>query len=278
MYKNVFLVFCLFLILSCSGTGNNKKIEAIIPPDEKMAKIYKEALEELNDAQPFVAAKKFLEAERAYPQSDWAAKSAVMASYSYYLINFYSDAIQVAERYIKTYPKDKFIPYAHYIIAMCYFEQILDEKKDLGPLLMSQQKLLFIYENFPRTDYALDASYKLELINDQLAKKEMYIGRYYMKTEKWIAAINRFKTVVKKYETSVYVEEALHRLVEIYYRIGLIEEAKKTAAVLGYNYQSSRWYKRSYKLFNKEYAEIEKQMKKKKKTSLIKEKIKGLFE
>ena len=278
MYKNIFLVFCLFLILSCSGIGDNKKIESIIPPDEKMAKIYKEAVEELNEGQAYLAAKKFLEAERAYPQSDWAAKSAVMASYSYYLINFYSDAIQVAERYIKTYPKDKFIPYAHYIIAMCYFEQILDEKKDLGPLLMSQQKLLFIYENFPNTDYALDAAYKLELINDQLAKKEMSIGRYYMKTEKWIAAINRFKTVVKKYDTSVYVEEALHRLVEIYYRIGLIEEAKKTAAVLGYNYQSSRWYKRSYKLFNKEYAEIEKQMKKKKKTSLIKEKIKGLFE
>jgi len=278
MYKNIFLVFCLFLILSCSGIGDNKKIESIIPPDEKMAKIYKEAVEGLNEGQAYLAAKKFLEAERAYPQSDWAAKSAVMASYSYYLINFYSDAIQVAERYIKTYPKDKFIPYAHYIIAMCYFEQILDEKKDLGPLLRSQQKLLFIYENFPRTDYALDASYKLELINDQLAKKEMSIGRYYMKTEKWIAAINRFKTVVKNYDTSVYVEEALHRLVEIYYRIGLIEEAKKTAAVLGYNYQSSRWYKRSYKLFNKEYAEIEKQMKKKKKTSLIKEKIKGLFE
>ena len=278
MYKNVFLVFCLFLILSCSGTEDKEKIEAIIPSDEKMAKIYKEALEELNDAEAYVAAKKFLEAERAYPQSDWAAKSAVMASYSYYLINFYSEAIQVAERYIKTYPKDQFIPYAHYVIAICYFEQILDEKKDLGPLLTSQQKLLFIYENFPNTDYALDASYKLELINDQLAKKEMSIGRYYMKSEKWIAAINRFKTVVKKYDTSVYVEEALHRLVEIYYRIGLIEEAKKTAAVLGYNYQSSEWYKRSYKLFNKEYAKREKQMKKKKKTRLIREKIKSLFE
>ena len=278
MYKNIFLVFCLFLILSCSGSEGNKKIETTIPSDEKMAKIYKEALEEFNDSQAFVAAKKFLEAERAYPQSEWAAKSAVMASYSYYLINFYPEAIQTAERYIKTYPKDKFIPYAHYIIAMCYFEQILDEKKDLGPLLMSQQKLLFIYENFPETDYALDASYKLELINDQLAKKEMSIGRYYMKTEKWIAAINRFKTVVKEYDTSVYVEEALHRLVEIYYRIGLTEETKKTAAVLGYNYQSSQWYKRSYKLFNKEYAKREKKMKKKKRTSLIKEKIKGLFE
>ena len=278
MYKNIFLVFCLFLIFSCSGTEDNKKIEAFIPSDEKMAKIYKEAIEEFNDSQLYVAAKKFLEAERAYPQSEWAAKSAVMASYSYYLINFYSEAIQNSERYIKSYPQDQFIPYAHYIIAMCYFEQILDEKKDLGPLLMSQEKLLFIYENFPETDYALDASYKLELINDQLAKKEMSIGRYYMQTEKWIAAINRFKNVVKDYDTSVYVEEALHRLVEIYYRIGLIEEAKKTAAVLGYNYQSSKWYKRSYKLFNKEYAKREKKMKRKKKTSLIKEKIKGLFE
>jgi len=278
MYRNIFLVFCFFLIFSCSGTEDNKKIEITIPSDEKMAAIYKEALKEFNDDQAYVAAKKFLEAERTYPQSEWAAKSAIMASYSYYVINFYSDAIQIAERYIKTYPKDKLIPYAHYIIAMCYFEQILDEKKDLGPLLMSQQKLLFIYENFPNTDYALDASYKLELINDQLAKKEMYIGRYYMKTEKWIAAINRFKTVVQEYDTSVYVEEALHRLVEIYYRIGLIEEAKKTAAVLGYNYQSGEWYKRSYKLFNKEYAKREKKMKKKKRTSLIKEKIKGLFE
>ena len=278
MYKNIFLVFCLFLIFSCSGTEDNKKIETVVPSDERMAKIYKEAIEEFNDSQLYVAAQKFLEAERAYPQSEWAGKSAIMASYSYYLINFYSDSIQIAERYIKTYPIDKFIPYAHYIIAMCYYEQILDEQKDLGPLLMSQQKLLFIYENFPETDYALDASYKLELINDQLAKKEMSIGRYYMKTEKWIAAINRFKTVVQKYDTSVYVEEALHRLVEIYYRVGLIEEAKKTAAVLGYNYQSGEWYKRSYKLFNKEYAKREKKMKKKKRTSLIKEKIKGLFE
>ena len=275
MYKNIFLVFCLFLILSCSGTGDNKKIESIIPPDEKMAKIYKEAVEGLNEGQAYLAAKKFLEAERAYPQSDWAAKSAVMASYSYYLINFYSDAIQVAERYIKTYPKDKFIPYAHYIIAMCYFEQILDEKKDLGPLLMSQQKLLFIYENFPRTDYALDASYKLELINDQLAKKEMYIGRYYMKTEKWIAAINRFQNIVKNYEETPYIEEALHRLVEIYYKIGLEEDSKSAAAVLGYNYGSGEWYKKSYAVFNKNYKK--KKIKKKKK-SFIKRKIKALFE
>ena len=223
MYKNIFLVFCIFLIFSCSGTEDNKKIETVVPSDERMAKIYKEAIEEFNDSQLYVAAQKFLEAERAYPQSEWAGKSAIMASYSYYLINFYSDSIQIAERYIKTYPRDKFIPYAHYIIAMCYYEQILDEQKDLGPLLMSQQKLLFIYENFPETDYALDASYKLELINDQLAKKEMSIGRYYMKTEKWIAAINRFKNVVKDYDTSVYVEEALHRLVEIYYHRRLVE-------------------------------------------------------
>ena len=275
MFKNILLIFCFFVFLSCSGP-DNLKIEPSLSPDQKMIDLYEEGFEELKDGQGLVAARKFLAAEDTYPQSVWAAKSAIMAAYSYYLINFYDEAVQTSERYIKTYPKNKFIPYAYYLIAICYFEQILDERKDIAPLLKAQKKFLFITENFSETDYAMDAAYKLALIDDQLAKKEMHIGRYYMKTEKWIAAINRFKTVVDKYETSIYVEEALHRLVEIYYKIGLVEEAKKTAVVLGYNYQSGEWYKRTYKIFNKKYSEKEKS--KKKKTSLIKEKIKALFE
>ena len=275
MFKNILLIFCFFVFLSCSGP-DNLKIEPSLSPDQKMIDLYEEGFEELKDGQGLVAARKFLAAEDTYPQSVWAAKSAIMAAYSYYLINFYDEAVQTSERYIKTYPKNKFIPYAYYLIAICYFEQILDERKDIAPLLKAQKKFLFITENFSETDYAMDAAYKLALIDDQLAKKEMHIGRYYMKTEKWIAAINRFKTVVDKYETSIYVEEALHRLVEIYYKIGLVEEAKKTAVVLGYNYQSGEWYKRTYKIFNKKYSEKEKS--KKKKTSLIREKIKALFE
>ena len=275
MFKNILLIFCFFVFLSCSGP-DNLKIEPSLSPDQKMIDLYEEGFEELKDGQGLVAARKFLEAEDAYPQSVWAAKSAIMAAYSYYLINFYDEAVETSARYTKTYPKDKLVPYAHYLIAICYFEQILDEKKDIAPLLKAQKKFLFITENFSETDYAMDAAYKLALIDDQLAKKEMYIGRYYMKTKKWIAAINRFNTVVDKYETSIYVEEALHRLVEIYYKIGLVEEAKKTAVVLGYNYQSGEWYKRTYKIFNKKYVENEKS--KKKKTSLIKEKIKAIFE
>ena len=156
---------------------------------------------------------------------------------------------------------------------MCYYEQILDEKKDLQPLLKAKEKFEFIIQTYPSTDYATDARFKMDLITDQLAAKEMSIARFYMKTEKWIAALNRLKTVVEKYDKTVFVEEALHRLVEVYYKIGLVEEAKQAAAILGYNYQSSRWYERSYKVFNKKYKT--KKIKKKKEMGLIRRKIKN---
>ena len=159
---------------------------------------------------------------------------------------------------------------------MCYYEQILDEKKDLRPLLQAKKKFEFILINFPETDYAIDSSFKLDLIIDQLAAKEMSIARYYMKIQKWIPALNRLKTVVEKYDKTIFIEEALHRLVEVYYKLGLVEEAKHAAAILGYNYQSSQWYERSYKVFNKKYKS--KKIKKKKEMGLIRKKIKGLFE
>ena len=188
------------------------------------------------------------------PQDKWASKASLMAGYADYSRNAYSNAIFALERHMKIYPADKNIPYAHYLIAMCYYEQILDEKKDLGPLLKAKEKFEFIMKVYPNTDYATDARFKIDLIIDQLAAKEMSIARFYMKTEKWIPALNRLKIVTEKYERTIFVEEALHRLVEVYYRLGLLEEAKQAASILGYNYQSGEWYKKSYKVFNKKYT------------------------
>tara|TARA_B100000949_G_scaffold147529_1_gene129571 strand:- start:40 stop:639 length:600 start_codon:yes stop_codon:yes gene_type:complete len=199
-----------------------------------------------------------------------------MAGYADYSRNAYSNAIFALERHMKIYPADKNIPYAHYLIGMCYYEQILDEKKDLEPLLKAKEKFEFVMQEYPNTDYATDARFKIDLIIDQLAAKEMSIARYYMKTEKWIPALNRLKIVVNNYDQTIFVEEALHRLVEVYYRLGLLEEAKQAASILGYNYQSGDWYKRSYKVFNKKYST--KKIKKEKEMGLIRRKIKSLFE
>ena len=276
MFK-VFLILLLsvFLLLACSKKNNT---EIVSEPTEKemVVAIYAEAVDALKKGDAFYAAKKFKEAESLLPQSKWAAKASLMASYAEYSRNAFSNSIFGLERHIANYPADKNIPYAHYLIAICYYEQILDEKKDLQPLVQAKEKFEFIILTYPETDYATDARFKLDLIIDQLAAKEMSIARYYMKTEKWIPALNRLKIVVEKYDKTVFVEEALHRLVEVYYKIGLVEEAKQAAAILGYNYQSGTWYERSYKVFNKKYKT--KKIKKTKEMGLIRRKIKGLFE
>ena len=276
MFK-VFLILLLsvFLLLACSKKNNT---EIVSEPTEKemVVAIYAEAVDALKKGDAFYAAKKFKEAESLLPQSEWAAKASLMASYAEYSRNAFSNSIFGLERHIANYPADKNIPYAHYLIAICYYEQILDEKKDLQPLVQAKEKFEFIILTYPETDYATDARFKLDLIIDQLAAKEMSIARYYMKTEKWIPALNRLKIVVEKYDKTVFIEEALHRLVEVYYKIGLVEEAKQAAAILGYNYQSGKWYERSYKVFNKKYKT--KKIKKTKEMGLIRRKIKGLFE
>ena len=268
------LILSTFLLLSCSKKINKEVISE--PTDkEKAISIYTEAVESLNVGDAYYAGQKFKEVEMLVPQSKWAAKASLMASYSEYSRNAYSNAVFALERHIKNYPADKNIPYAHYLIAMCYYEQILDEKKDLQPLLQAREKFEFITQTYPNTDYATDARFKIDLIVDQLAAKEMSIARYYMKTEKWIPALNRLKTVVEIYDTTVFVEEALHRLVEVYYRIGLEDEARKAASILGYNYKSGEWYKKSYKVLNKNYKLHKK---KKKRMDLVRQKIKSLFE
>ena len=271
------LLLSVFLLFSCSKKNDLEiSSDSIEIEEEKARAVYIEALEALKKGDSFYARKKFKEVEGMLPQSEWATKASLMASFADYSRNAYSDSIFGLERHINNYPADKNIPYAHYLIAMCYYEQILDEKKDLGPLLNAKKKFEFIILDYPETDYAIDARFKLDLIIDQLAAKEMSIARYYMKTEKWIPALNRLKIVVEKYDKTVFIEEALHRLVEVYYNIGLVEEAKQAAAILGYNYQSGTWYERSYKVFNKEYKT--KKIKKTKEMGLIRRKIKGLFE
>ena len=276
MLKNLLILFLsIFLLFSCSKKNNQKVISE--PTEEEIAtKIYIEAVEALKEGDAFYAGKKFKEVEILMPQGEWASKASLMASYSDYSRNAYVNAIFNLERHINIYPADKNIPYAHYLIAMCYYEQILDEKKDLQPLLSAKEKFEFIMKTYPDTDYGTDARFKIDLIVDQLAAKEMSIARFYMKTEKWIPALNRLKIVVEKYDTTVFIEEALHRLVEVYYRLGLTEEAKQAASILGYNYKSGEWYEKSYKIFNKKYKT--KKIKKKKEMGLIRKKIKSLFE
>jgi len=270
----------LFILLFLNSCGKEEKEISIIKEnrqDLELVATYKDAYKALDEGDPFFAAKKFLEAELLYPQSEWAPKSALMASYSYYMQNYYAEALANLERYLKTYPTDKNLDYAHYLIAMCYYETIEDEKRDSEPLIQAQKKFSFIVKNYPNTDFALDAKFKLDLIQDLLASKEMYLGRHYIKKEKWIAAMNRFKTVIKKYDQTIFVEEALHRLVEINYKLGLTGESQKYATILGYNYLSSDWYKKSYKIFNQDYSGQIKKPIKKDKRSVI-DKFKKLFD
>ena len=272
----ILLIILGILLISCS---KEEKISAIEEEniEAQMIEAFKEGYKELNEGDSLYAAKKFNEAELLYPQSLWAPKAAIMAAYSYYSDSYYGDAISEIERYLKTYPNHKNIDYAQFILAMCYYETIIDEKRDLEPLIKAKRQFEFIMNNFPNTDYSMDAKFKIDLINDKLAGKEMFIGKHYLKKKKWIPAINRFKKIVEDYSTTVYVEEALHRLVEIHYTIGLKQESEKYAKLLGYNYQSSEWYKESYKVFNKEYKIKKKMVKKKSKKGLIWRKFKSLF-
>ena len=277
--KKLYLIFFLFLFIlnSCAKEKNEVSVIKETKQDLEIITAYKDAYNALEQGDPFFAAKKFLEAELLFPQSKWAPKSALMASYSFYLQNYYSEALLNLERYLKTYPKDKDLAYAHYLIAICYYETIEDEKRDSGPLIKSKEKFIYVIENYPNTDFALDAKFKLDLIQDILASKEMYIGRHYISKGKYIAAINRFKKIIEEYDQTIFVEEALHRLVEINYKIGLIEESKKYAELLGYNYLSSEWYKKSYKIFNQDYKINIKDKTKKDKKRII-ERFKELFD
>ena len=276
-FINILIVLSLLSFLSC--TKKEEKVEIIIDDviETQMLESYKKGLKALDEGDALYAARHFTDAELLFPQSEWAPQSLLMAAYSYYSQDYFADAIAELERFIKTYPQSNRLDYAYFLLATCYYEKIIDEKKDLEPLIKAKETFKFVIQEYPNTDFALDAKFKLNLIDETLAGKEMYIGRYYIKKEKWIAAINRFKYVLDNYNSTIYIEEALHRLVELHYKIGLIEESKKYAAVLGYNYQSGEWYEVSYQIFNKEFEPKDNSIKPKKGNFIFK-KFKNLFE
>ena len=256
MGNSVYTILIIFLVVSLTSCNSKQEKISILETGNleiQMIDAYKDAYKELEKGDVIYAAKKFNEAELLYPQSEWAPKSVLLAAYSFYSQNYYDEALSELDRFFKKYPKHPNTDYAHFLYAMCYYENIVDEKKDLEPLLISKKRFELIIQNYPSTDFAQDAKFKIDLINDILASKEIYLGKYYLKKKKWSAAINRFKNILEFYSTTIYIEEALHRLVETNYKIGLTQEAEKYANLLGYNYQSSEWYEQSYKIFNRDY-------------------------
>ncbi|WP_440652886.1 outer membrane protein assembly factor BamD [Candidatus Pelagibacter sp. HIMB1542] len=273
--KFLFLIISVMAIFSCSKDQVTNSVINEKSLDLQLLEAYKEGALSLEAGDVLYAAKKFNEAEILYPQSEWAPKSSLMAAYSYYSQDYYLDAIEELIRFKKVYPKHKDSDYANYLLGICYYEQIVDEKKDLNSIRKAKAQFNFLINNYPNSEYSTDAEYKIDYINEILASKEMYIGRYYFNKKKWIPAINRFRSVIDDYDTSIYVEEALYRLVEIYYTLGLDQEAQKYAFTLGYNYQSSKWYEKSYEILNKSYK-IEKLNKNKKEKSIL-NKVKSLI-
>ena len=270
----IFVIFYLFLT-SCSKEELKSEVIEEKEISLQMIDAYEEGLIALEDQDGLTAAKKFSEAELLFPQSKWAPRASLMAAYSYYSYNYYPDAIYELERFLKTYPDHPSTDYAYYLLGISYYDQIVDETKDLGAITKSKKYFEYVINNFPNTDYAIDSKFKLDLIEEVLASKEMYLARYYFDKQKWIPSINRFKNVVQNYNDSIFIEEALYRLVEIHYILGSEEEAKKYAYLLGYNYQSSEWYEKSYKIFNKNYKAPKIQLKNNKKNKSLIEKIKS---
>ena len=281
MKKIYNIVFILIFVLNVSCSKDIKRKSIIIEKnlDTQILEAYKEGVKSLEEGDVLFAAKKFNEVEILYPQSEWAPKSSIMAAYAYYSQDYYGDAVAELKRFLRVYPGYKDMDYVYYLLAISYYEQIVDEKKDLQSLINAKEYFELLVNEFPNSSYVLDSNFKVDLINDLLAAKEIYIGRYYYDQKKWISAINRFRSVVDDFETTIYTEEALHRLVEVYYTLGLIDEAKKYAKLLGYNYQSSIWYEKSYIIFDKKYEENKKEKIKsdKEKNNFILKKIKSLF-
>ena len=277
--KNYLKYILIIFILVLTSCKNEKKEVSVIEEtsiDLQMIQAYNEGLKNLELGDAIVAAKKFNEAEILFPQSKWAPRASLMSAYSYYSQEYFSNAIGELERFLETYPSHERVSYAYYLLGICYYDQIVDEKRDLKVIEDAKKNFEKVIKDYPKSDFAIDSEYKLELIEEILASKEMYLARYYIEREKWIPAINRYKKILENYERTIFIEEALHRLVELNYKIGMIDESKKYASLLGYNYQSSKWYQESYKIFNKNYNKKIK-VKKRKKKFITLEKIKSLL-
>ena len=270
-------IFLLIIILTLSCSKKEEKVTILKEKnlETQMIEVYNQALKEFERGDVIYAGKKFSEAELLYPQSIWAPRAVLMSAYGYFSQGYYKDAINDLERFLVKYKNHPQTDYAYYLLALCHYDQIVDEKKDFNEILKAKKYFEILIDKYPNTDYASDSKFKLEFIVEIMASKEMYLARYYVQREKWIPAINRFKKVVNDFDTTIYVEEALHRLVELHYKVGLIDEAEKYAKLLGYNYQSSKWYEASYKILNKNYQKQTKIIKDDKESIL--KKFKKLF-
>ena len=272
---NISFLALLVFTLSCSKKDENVTILEKKSLETQMIEVYNQAMEEFERGDVIYAGKKFSEAELLYPQSIWAPRAILMSAYGYFTQGYYKDAIINLERFLVKYKNHPQSDYAYYLLALCHYDQIVDEKKDMNEILLSKKYFEIVISQYPDTDYAADSKFKLELIIEIMASKEMYLARYYVEREKWIPAINRYKRVISDYDTTIYVEEALHRLVELHYKVGLISESEKYAKLLGYNYQSGKWYEASYKILNKDYER--KKIKSKDEKATILKKFKNLF-
>jgi outer membrane protein assembly factor BamD len=245
--QRIFAVIATAMLI-LSGCGGKKKVEYVERPVEE---IYNEAIDLIQDGKYKSSTEKFDEVERQHPYSVWATKAQLMAAYAYYQANRYDDAIVALDRFIQLHPANKDIAYAYYLKSLSYYEQISDVNRDQKMTELAMSSLRELVTRFPNSKYARDAKLKLDLTYDHLAGKEMEIGRYYHNQGNYLAAINRFDLVVNKYQTTTHVPEALHRMTEAYYALGLPGEAKKFAAVLGHNFPGSEWYIDSYEMMEK---------------------------
>lgn len=236
------------LMLTGCGAGEATQADNPIQKNETIEVLYDKASTSFEAQSYKQAVEEFSEVERQHPYSEWAARAQVMAAYSAYRAGQFDDAVAILDRFVKLHPTHASAPYAYYLTALCYYTQISDVGRDQKMSEHARAALRDVVERFPDTDYARDAKLKLDLTTDHLAGKEMEIGRYYLKRNDYPAALNRFKFVIDNYQTTTHTPEALHRLVETYLRLGVVGEAKKYAAVLGYNYPGSEWYKFSYEM------------------------------
>ena len=266
----IILILASFFLINCSSKNENLiKPKKTIP----LELLYKEAYKNFEQGKYQDAVELFQEVEKNYGYTEWAAKALLLKSYIYYDSSRYVEALENLKNFKKLYSGNPELAYVEYLIAICLFEQINISARDQTNTRLSFQQFNKVIKNYPNTPYAEDLKLKLDLINDQLAGKEMYVARYYQKREKWLAALKRLTNILEKYQTTIYIEEALHRMVEIHYKIGNIEAAKKYASILGYNFNDSDWFKKSYTIVvDKDFVVQQKNTKK-----TLREKLKALI-
>lgn len=243
--KIAFAGLMLGLLAACASSKKEQM------PERSVEELYNMAMDQADNGEAAKAIELFDEVERQHPYSPWAAKAQIMAAYASYSINEYDDAVMALNRFLQLHPGNKYAPYAYYLKGMCYYEQISDVSRDQKMTEMAMDSFNRLVILYPKSDYAKDAKSKIILTEDHLAGKEMNVGRYYLKQHRYAAALNRFGDVVRFHQTSMHIEEALYRMTEAYVALGLDKEAKRSAAVLGYNYPSSAWYKKAYRLLQR---------------------------